>query len=189
MKFVENFSSSYYSLEKQGDYILRVETDSSYPYIYRKYDFLARMLFVSGSSSDRVANAIPFSQLDQESLEFLRSLLIEKGGKPPALPNALPQESTETWVRMGDMAIVKTGIYPALQRKLTHIFNLTSRQMAEVNENLETRHTISSEPVHFENLPPAILEKALEEFTKAGGTADKDFVLRGIVKLKKNDLQ
>ncbi|MCE9507759.1 MAG: hypothetical protein K8R48_05505 [Alphaproteobacteria bacterium] len=186
MAHVEKFSPNYYySLEKQDDYVLRVWLDSSYPYVYCKYDFLGRVMFVGGSSSDKGATtAIPFSQLDTEALEFFHAQLVKLGGKPPALPDALSKETSETWVRMGSKAIAHVGVYPEMQRKLTDIFNFESRQHFMVTESLKTHAEITTQPVSFDSLSPATLEKALEEFTKAGGAADKDFVLRGAANLK-----
>ncbi len=50
------------------------------------YDFLARHMVLQDSKDGSINRAIPFSQLDPESLEFMRDKLIELGGKPPALP-------------------------------------------------------------------------------------------------------
>jgi hypothetical protein len=186
MAIVEKFSGSGYYAEKSNDYTLRLYQSGSSPYVYVRYDFLQRMLFVSGGSSDGGTNAIPFSQLDRESLEFFHAMLIEKGGKPPALPDATPKETSEAWVRMGSKAIAHVGVYPEAQRKLTDIFNFESRQHFMVTESLKTHAEITTPPVSFDSLSQATLEKALEEFTKAGGAADKDFVLRGATQLKKN---
>lgn len=43
------------------------------------YDFLTRHLHYDNFS-------IPFSQIDREVLEFMRDMLIKKGGDPPPLP-------------------------------------------------------------------------------------------------------
>jgi hypothetical protein len=187
MTLIEKFSSDNRSLSKESDCILQIYLGGNISH-YIKYDFLARIAIFSSGSSDGGANAIPFSQLDRESLEFFRAKLIEKGGKPPELPDALATETSEAWVRMGNKAIAHVGVYPEAGRRLTDIFNFESRQHVLVNENLKTRIELSTQPVSFDSLPQATLEKALEEFTKAGGTADADFVLRGVEQLKKNKL-
>jgi len=184
MALVEKIPSYSYSLEKENDCVLKATLNYS-PYVYSKYDFLQRLLFVSSGNSGGT-NAIPFSQLDRESLEFFHAQLIEKGGKPPKLPDETPKDTTEAWVRMGSKAVAHVGVYPEAQRKLTDIFNFESRQHVLVNENLKTHSEITTQPVSFDSLPQATLEKALEEFTKAGGAVDKDFVLRGAIQLKKN---
>jgi hypothetical protein len=183
MALVEKLSS-YYGLTKENDYTLYAYVSGSGSTTYLKYDFLARILIVVTGSSEGGRQVVPFSQIDRESLEFFRAVLIEKGGKPPALPDATPKETTETWVRMGSKAIAHVGIYPDVQRKLTDIFNFESRQHFMVTESLKTHAEITTQPVSFDNLSQATLEKALEEFTKAGGAADKDFVLRGVANLK-----
>src|SRR3990172_41141 len=185
MALVEKFSANNYHLSKQSDYVLYVYLSNNGPYVYSKYDFLARLLFASSSSSDGGVSVVPFSRLDPESLEFFRAKLIELGGKPPELPNEIPNETTETWVRMGSKSVAHVGVYPDAQRKLTDIFNFESRQHILVNENLKTRAEIMTPPASFDSLPQATLEKALEEFAKAGGAADRDFVLRGAGRLDK----
>jgi hypothetical protein len=132
--------------------------------------------------------AIPLSRLDRESLEFFHAKLIELKGNPPPLPNEAARETAEAWVKMGDKGIAHVGVYPEAGRKLTDIFNFESRQHVLVNESLKTRIELTTQPVSFDGLPQATLEKALEEFTKVGGEADRDFVLRGVVQLKKNKL-
>ena len=56
---------------------------------YYQYDFMARILTTRTGSSDGGVAVTPFSQLDPESLENLRSRLIDLGGKPPPLAPAL----------------------------------------------------------------------------------------------------
>jgi hypothetical protein len=184
MALVEKFSGDHYYINKINDYTLLVILSGS-PSIYNHYDFLQRVLLVSTGYHDGGAQATPFSQLDREFLEFVHAKFIELGGKPPALPNAFPKETSEAWIRMGNKAIAHVGVYLEAQRKLTDIFNFESRQHIVVNENLKTHAELTTQPVSFDSLPQATLEKALEQFTKAGGTVDKDFVLRGIVKIDK----
>ena len=49
------------------------------------YNFVTRVLVVTDGSGKSVS-AIPFSQLDRESLDVMREALISLGGTPPALP-------------------------------------------------------------------------------------------------------
>ena len=61
-----------------NDFILRV----SYGEQYNSYDFLTRVMTTTTSHSG--VTAVPFAQLDAESLEMFRAKLEELGGKPPA---------------------------------------------------------------------------------------------------------
>ena len=67
---------------KQNESTLRLYIDGTYHY----YNFVMRALLSRTGGSDSGVTVTPFSQLDRESLEFMRDKLIELGGKPPALP-------------------------------------------------------------------------------------------------------
>ncbi len=85
-KAAEDFASAAAkagSLEygKDNDSTLRLKVG----YAYHFYNFVMRAV-ISTRHADGGCIITPFSQLDRESLEFMRGKLIELGGKPPALP-------------------------------------------------------------------------------------------------------
>ena len=53
---------------------------------FHYYNFVMRALVSSTSNNEGGVTITPFSQLDRESLGFMRDKLIELGGTPPALP-------------------------------------------------------------------------------------------------------
>ena len=90
-----------------------------------------------------------------------------------------PLEASETWVLMGTEQIAHIGVYPEAEKKITKIFNFASRERLILSENLGTQAETSFPVTSFGDLPDAVIEKAFEEFKKLGGTADKEYVLRG----------
>jgi hypothetical protein len=91
----------------------------------------------------------------------------------------------ENWIKMSDDAVALVGTYPALQRKLTHIFNFALRERLVITENLATKAETSPPPTRFDDMPSSALEKALGEFARLGGSADENFVLRSAAPLGK----
>lgn len=82
----EAFNVEGYAMYKSGDYILSTAKSTRGGTIYAAYDFLARVLTVQTYKDEGGISVVPFSQLDRESLTFMRDKLIELNGKPPALP-------------------------------------------------------------------------------------------------------
>ncbi len=81
---------------------------------------------------------------------------------------------TEQWVLMGEARVGYIGNWPGLGRKLTEIFNFESRERLTITENLKTGAENVSQPVSFDDIGTAAVEKALEAFRQLGGTADND---------------
>ena len=52
--------------------------------IFHYYDFVTRYLYVRFEQREH-SHMIPFSDLDQETLHYMREKLIELGGTPPPL--------------------------------------------------------------------------------------------------------
>lgn len=65
-------------------------TDSGTARIERVYDFLARQMVVSVQvrGGNDTTHVVAFSDIDRETLGFMREKLVELGGTPPALPAA-----------------------------------------------------------------------------------------------------
>lgn len=84
----------------------------------------------------------------------------------------MPGDSAETWVLMGENKVAHVGVYPAVGRRLTHIFNFESRERLIISENLKTGQEAVTPPEKFDTLEPAHLEKALAAFRENGGKAD-----------------
>lgn len=87
MSLAEDFNDNNYGRKVNAfvlgvSYTLNPSTSTS---TYYQYDFMARILTTRTGGSDGGIVVTPFSQLDAESLENLRSRLIDLGGKPPPL--------------------------------------------------------------------------------------------------------
>jgi ankyrin repeat protein len=103
------------------------------------------------------------------------------------LASAIQQSrpSVENWAAMGEATVAHIGLYPAIGKKITYIFNFASRERVMMAENLETHAETLSQPVCFDDLPRSVVETALAEFEKRDGKADRDFVLKGETPLGK----
>lgn len=91
MSLAEEFNDNNYG-RKVNDFVLSVNYSllpGSSSQTYYQYDFLARILTTRPGGGDGGVVVTPFSQLDPESLEHLRSRLIDLGGKPPPLSPTL----------------------------------------------------------------------------------------------------
>jgi hypothetical protein len=100
--------------------------------------------------------------------------MLERAVQQPAGP---PQP--ERWVRLGEDSVAFTGFYRPIEKKLTEIFNFSSRERLTIVENLRSKTDAMTPAVSFDELPERILRKALEEFERLGGKPDRDYVLRG----------
>lgn len=87
-------------------------------------------------------------------------------------------EDRETWLRLGDDKIAHIGIYPALERKLTDIFNFTTRERLMISENLRTGVENTLPPQPFDTLPETALDAAFDAYQAQGGTAARETVIK-----------
>ncbi|MBI3440744.1 MAG: ankyrin repeat domain-containing protein [Proteobacteria bacterium] len=137
---------------------------------------IARMLLDHGADLHAESiygyDALHYAVQDKHS--FIEQMLRE----------ALRQESirmqfSEAWVAMDSHQIAHVGTYPALGQKLTTVFNFESRESLIIVDDLKTNAKAITPVMSFDEMPKAMLEKALQEFTQRGGAADRDFVLQG----------
>jgi hypothetical protein len=96
-----------------------------------------------------------------------------------------PARASEDWLPMGPASVSLVGIYPAPMRKLTQIFNFETRERVMIVENLATKTETVLPPTNFDDLPPAVIEKALDACESLGGKPDRDAALQGIGRLEK----
>ena len=83
------------------------------------------------------------------------------------------ETATETWLPMGGGKIAFVGVYPALERKLTEIFNFESRERIVISENLRTDVENMAAPQSFDSIEEATLQKAAAAYRNAGGILDE----------------
>lgn len=86
-------------------------------------------------------------------------------------------EDRETWLRLGEDKIAHIGVYPALERKLTEIFNFATQERLTISENLRTGVENTLPPQPFDTLPESAVDAAYKAFEKQGGTAERPPVL------------
>lgn len=89
----------------------------------------------------------------------------------------LPAAPTEKWEKMGASAVAHVGNYPNLDKKITTVFNFASRERYIISESLKAKTQAIGTPVSFDVLAQETVTQALDEFTKLGGKADRDYVL------------
>ncbi len=94
-------------------------------------------------------------------------------------------QTTPEWSLLGSFCLAHVESSIGLQRQLTEVFNFASRERLLISENLKTGSETVLPPTGFDDLPQALLEKALEQLKHLGGAADEEFVLHGTGKLNK----
>ena len=77
---------------------------------------------------------------------------------------------------MGEAQVARVGVYPALARRLTHIFNFESRERLIITENLKTGAESVTNPEKFDALEEGHLAKALAAFRELGGKVEDSAV-------------
>lgn len=106
----------------------------------------------------------------------------------PAANENKPAASGETWAMMNPVTIAKIAEMPALNRKITEIFNFESRERLIISENLKTGLETLGTAESFNTLGDAVLARAADELKKAGGQVpvmdDKPASAGPIAKLK-----
>lgn len=93
-----------------------------------------------------------------------------------ATVNVMPASEAETWVLMGDHQVARVGVYPALGRKLTEVFNFESRERLVISENLKTGAENLTPFTPFDAMSDSLVEKALQAFRRLGGKTDEEAV-------------
>ena len=96
-----------------------------------------------------------------------------------------PPKAVETWEKMGAATVAHVGSYPALDKKLTTVFNFSSRDRTIISESLKTGTQSVGPSTSFNALPSSAIEEALDQFARLGGTPDRDFALRGTTGIDK----
>jgi ankyrin repeat protein len=87
--------------------------------------------------------------------------------------DAIPESDAEIWVRLGSHQVARVGVYPALGRKLTEIFNFESRGLLVIAENLKTGAESVTPLASFDTVSEAALKKAVSAFREQGGKVDE----------------
>ncbi|MDD9899987.1 MAG: ankyrin repeat domain-containing protein [Alphaproteobacteria bacterium] len=104
--------------------------------------------------------------ISREALEYI--LAAKPPAPPKTEPSPTPSPQNNAWQKQADHVIAHTEAYPALQRKITALFNFKSQERKEISTNLETgAESIAIIP--FAQTPPALLNEARNAFIAAGG--------------------
>lgn len=101
---------------------------------------------------------------------------------PPGSAN-----DVETWTLAGSHSVAHSTVMPALNKKLTELFNFESRERVTFSENLATKAELMGPHQNFNTISDDALLKAFSEYKRLGGKADEDKVFRH--NLTKNQLK
>jgi ankyrin repeat protein len=99
--------------------------------------------------------------------------------KPLTLKNAAreqdnaPKDPSQDWQLMGDNIVAKVGTFPAMNRKLTEIFNFENKERVIISENLKTGAETLGQPEKFSALSDEIVAKAADQLQRLSGSAPK----------------
>lgn len=106
------------------------------------------------------------------------------------LEDALKAQSTpkpkDEWLLMGTDKVAHISVYPKTGKRLTDIFNFSNRERVVISDDLDTKASAMTPITSFDDLSADIYTRAFKEFTKLGGKADEDFVLRGVKRIEKS---
>lgn len=91
----------------------------------------------------------------------------------------------EGWAIIDEKSVAHITVTPVLNRKLTEIFNFETRERIVISENLSTHAESIAQPASFDSLSKNLIENALDEFEKIGGTADRNYALNNTRALDK----
>ena len=117
-------------------------------------------------------NALQFARAHRNDIAIALLQPFEKVVRPGYdLPDTA-ENATEKWLPMGDGKVAQVGIYPALERKLTEIFNFESRERIVISENLRTGVENMAAPQSFDTVEEAVLQKAAAAYRNFGNTLD-----------------
>jgi len=118
---------------------------------------------------------------ERKNLAIIKSLeALEKKPEPVTAQPVPAGDETESWVRMGSSKVAFVGVYPEVGRKLTEIFNFTSRERIIITENLKSGAENITAPESFDNIAEEAVKQAHDAFTQLGGKAE--LTPRGIKK-------
>ncbi|MCC7038580.1 MAG: hypothetical protein IT560_14930, partial [Alphaproteobacteria bacterium] len=92
---------------------------------------------------------------------------------PPGSAN-----DVETWTLAGSHSVAHITVLPALNKKLTDLFNFESRERVTFSENLATKAELMGPHQNFDTISDDALLKAFSEYKRLGGKADEDKVFR-----------
>lgn len=116
--------------------------------------------------------------------------LAQSYNRPEAakLLEAAASRPREPWNRLGTDSLAHVAVYLEIDKKLTTIFNFSSRERVIIAETINKPAISIGPATSFDDLPQQVVEQALDEFTRKGGKADRDYVLSGASSLNKSKL-
>ena len=106
-----------------------------------------------------------------------------------ALLESAALRSCESWKEMGVSSVAHVGKYPDIDQKLTTVFNFKSRDRVIIAKSISGNMQSVGPASSFDTLPRALIEEALEQFTRFGGKADRDYVFSGVSSMDKPKLK
>ena len=74
---------------------------------------------------------------------------------------------------MDDGIVAKVGTFPAMNRRLTEIFNFENKERVIISENLKTGAETLGQPEKFSALADEIVQRAAEQLQRLGGSSVK----------------
>lgn len=142
---------------------------------YNRQQMVEFLLERGADSQIKNNNGHTALQIARERSNSAIAYLLEQREKPVRPGYDLPdtaEDATEKWLPMGAGKIAQVGIYPALERKLTEIFNFESRERIIISENLRTGVENMAAPHSFDTVEEAVLQKAAAAYRNFGNTLD-----------------
>lgn len=140
---------------------------------------MVRLLLENGADYETVTTSgySPLSLAQRDGKTELIRLMEE------VIPR--PRTAKEEWKKMGAATVAHVGIYPEIKKKITTIFNFKSRDRIVLSKDLIGGPEVMGPATPFDAIAEAAIVEAYDQFTKLGGTADRDFVLSGTASLDK----
>ena len=126
-----------------------------------------------GKTAYRTATERNNNQITNLIAPLAKEALAKRTTALTANADAMPEGDDEVWVRMGAHQVARVGVYPALSRRLTEIFNFETRERMIISENLKNGAENITPPASFDALEEGALKKAFDAFRDLGGQASE----------------
>ncbi len=140
---------------------------------------------LSRSASTTIENSsgsTPLGRARERNCEQAIRLLEAAEKKAQALPGPVTTPITappadtvdggENWLLLAPGKAAHVGVYPAIGRRITEVFNFAGRERLIITENMRTGAETTTQPEKFENLPEETVRQATEALARLGGGGD-----------------
>lgn len=138
----------------------------------RTLKLLEDTLAKRGATPAAVSSSVTDVTTDSD-VEIMKPLVLKSAPAPAPMQDNTPKDSGQEWQLMGDGIVAKVDTFPAMNRRLTEIFNFENKERVIISENLKTGAETMGQPEKFSALADEIVQRAAEQLQRLGGSSAK----------------